>query len=236
MKRRRDYTPQSKLGQARRRNAAMHAQGQRATPAKSRHVVATRDVKQPFSPPEQWHEPEDGSRGYRFVVDEPGAGYRHVVTTAEVSQRLAQLPRHFLDQLEVVHLSRMTRKKQSFPCYGMQWGGALYLYPIENSLREYFSTPPKPDFRNEVQMFGGLWTDHGGGEWTLSWTEATIRDFYLNNILIHELGHLLDNRNTSYTDRERYAEWFAIEYGYRQSGGGTLRRPRFRVRRRHHSV
>ncbi len=45
-------------------------------------------------------------------------------------------------------------------------------------------------------------------------TTAAIKDFYLNNILIHELGHLLDERNTSYTDRERYAEWFAIKYGY----------------------
>ena len=44
-----------------------------------------------------------------------------------------------------------------------------------------------------------------------------MRDYYLNNILIHELGHLVDSRNTGYVDRERYAEWFAVEYGYKQS-------------------
>ncbi|MEM1304814.1 MAG: hypothetical protein AAGG46_07950, partial [Planctomycetota bacterium] len=74
------------------------------------------------------------------------------------------------------------------------------------------------------------------GEWRLVWSEATIQDFYLNNILIHERGHLLDERNTSYIDRERYTEWFAIEYGYRRSGGAAARRPRQRVRRRHHSA
>jgi hypothetical protein len=47
------------------------------------------------------------------------------------------------------------------------------------------------------------------------WTEQAVRDFYLNNILIHELGHLVDQRNTRTIDRERYAEWFAVEYGYR---------------------
>lgn len=214
----------------------MNAQGQRATPPKSRRVVASRDVQEPFSPPEQWHEPSSEQLGYRCVVDRPGDGYRHVVTPDQVRERLAQLPSHFLRDLEVVHFSRMTRKKQSFPCYGMQWGPTLYLYPIEESLTEHFDAPPKPDFMNEVRMYGGRWIDRGQGEWTLVWDESSVTDFYLNNILIHELGHLLDDRNTSYTDRERYAEWFAIEYGYRGSGGSAARRPRQRVRRRHHSA
>lgn len=33
-----------------------------------------------------------------------------------------------LKSLQVVQLSRMTRKKKTYPCYGMQWGRALYLY------------------------------------------------------------------------------------------------------------
>ena len=49
----------------------------------------------------------------------------------------------------------------------------------------------------------------------LIWTEQTIKDFYLNNVLIHEIGHLNDARNTKPNDRERFANWFAIEYGYR---------------------
>ena len=68
---------------------------------------------------------------------------------------------------------------------------------------------------------------------TLTWTEQAAQDFYLNNILIHELGHLVDDRNSSYIDRERYAEWFAIQYGYRPSGGNSTRQ-RGRIIRRHH--
>jgi predicted nucleic acid-binding protein len=48
-------------------------------------------------------------------------------------------------------------------------------------------------------------------------TEEAIRDFYLNNVLIHELGHILDSRNSSPRDRERFAEWFALEVGYKAS-------------------
>ena len=141
---------------------------------------------------------------------------------------------NFIQQLEVVQLSCMTRKKQSFPCYGMQWGNAIYLYPIEESLVEHFYEPPRPSLVNEAKMYGGRWEEPEPGVWTLIWTEQAAQDFYLNNILIHELGHLVDERNTSYMDRERYAEWFAIQYGYRATGGSGSRRPAHPVRRRHH--
>jgi hypothetical protein len=197
-----------------------------------------------FAPPEQWYEPATSPRlagsHYQIVVQPPGAGYRHVLTPQQIRNRLADLPPEMLEPLEVIQLSQMTRKKQSFPCYGMQWGATLYLYPIESSLTEYYSRPPKPSQLNEAQMYGGRWVNEGGSDWRLIWTEAAIRDYYLNNILIHELGHLLDQRNRSYTDRERYAEWFAIEHGYRRSRREDVRAERRktpkRVVRRHHGT
>jgi hypothetical protein len=106
----------------------------------------------------------------------------------------------------------------------MQWGNALYLYPVEESLVETFRRPPTPLQTTEARMYGGRWVPEGRSTWKLVWSEETVRDFYLNNILIHELGHLLDTRNTSYVDRERYAEWFAIEYGYKPSRRRELAR------------
>ena len=198
-----------------------------------RTQLGTRNVREPFAPPETWHEPNESGDDYRVVVQDPGEDYCHVVTPEQVRRRLRQVPQRFLEGLEVIQLSRMTRKKRSFPCYGMQWGAALYLYPLEESLEEIFHTPPRPEVVNEVKMYGGRWDRPEPGIWRLCWTKKTIRDFYLNNILIHELGHLVDDRNTSYTDRERYAEWFAIEYGYRPTGGSKSRRQQ-PIRRRHH--
>jgi hypothetical protein len=196
-----------------------------------------------FSPPEDWHEPvaeESGRGGYRIIVQPPGDGYRHVLTPREIRRRLARLPARMLERLEVVQLSRLTRKKLSFPCYGMQWGTAVYLYPIESGLVECYSSPPRPAQVNEARMYGGRWVQSGVEEWQLVWTEAAIKDYYLNNILIHELGHLVDHRNESCSDRERYAEWFAIEHGYRRSqrvdGGVRRRRHPKSVVRRHHGT
>ncbi len=187
----------------------------RGTRSSKRARGMPRNEQLPFVPPENWHEPVEDHSGYRIIVQSPGTGYRHVVTPDEIRQRLAELPAHFVEPLQTIQLSRMTRKKLSFPCYGMQWGPAIYLYPVELSLVERYKAPPKPSQLIEAKMYGGHWEESVGGGWTLVWTEAALKDFYLNNILIHELGHLLDERNSRSVDRERYAEWFAIEYGYK---------------------
>lgn len=191
-----------------------------------------RNEKLPFVPPETWYEPTENGRGYKIVTQDPGVGFRHILSPQDVRDRLAQLPVAFLKNLEVVQFSQMTRKKHAFPCYGMQWGATLYLYPMEENLIEYYNCPPTPNQVNEARMYGGLWQQDSSNTWKLVWTEEAVRDFYLNNILIHELGHLVDGRNTRYIDRERYAEWFAVEYGYKASHRlATLDRT---VRRRHH--
>jgi hypothetical protein len=195
--------------------------------------LGIRNSQDPFAPPEDWYEPTGSGESFRIIEQPAGEGYRHVVTPAQIEDRLAEVPQQFLQTLEVVQLSRVTRKKQSFPCYGMQWGAALYLYPLEESLEEYFTTPPNSQVVIESKMYGGQWDEPAPGQWRLRWTPQAIEDFYLNNILIHELGHLVDTRNTSYCDRERYAEWFALHYGYRASGG-RQQRGISKVRRRHH--
>lgn len=170
-----------------------------------------------FSAPEIWYEPQAQS-AIRYVTQQPGSGYVHPVTMDEVRQRIAELPQRFTHSIEVIQFSSMTRKRSLFPLYGMQWGPNVYLYPIEASLQESYHRPPSPQQLIEARMFGGVWRQVNQ-TWTLTWTPDTIRDFYLNNVLIHEIGHVNDLRNTNTAARERYANWFATEYGYRVSRG-----------------
>jgi hypothetical protein len=184
--------------------------------------ISSAILRGPYLPPEKWHEPQEQLSGRFSVITQPaGIGFRHVLSEDDVRRRLAQLPEWMTRPLQVVQLSQMTRKKRRSPCYGMQWGSTIYLYPIEETLVESFGHPPKPAQRIEASMFGARWV-HESGQWQLEWTEAAIRDFYLNNVLIHELGHILDSRNKSHRDRERYAEWFALEMGYKASRRSEL--------------
>lgn len=196
----------------------------RAVTMGKRARISSAVLRGPYLPPENWYEPSESPRGNFRVVHQPaGAGFRHLLTEADVRARLAQLPRWMVEPLEVVQFSRMTRKKRHAPCYGLQWGNTIYLYPIEESLVENFCQPPGPAQKIEASMYGARW-EVGGGTWRLIWTEAAARDFYLNNVLIHELGHILDNRNTSTKDRERFAEWFALEHGYKATRRAELAR------------
>ena len=209
-------------------------QSRRMVLAGRRARLADGTFKTPFVAPERWHEPQRGKAGdYRIVVQEPGAGYRHAVTPEEIRERLEQAPRGLVRPLQVVQLSSLTRKRKLFPCYGMQWGSAVYLYPVPEDLVEELWRPALPREINEAAMYGGRWEPIGDGSWRLIWTERAIKDYYLNNILFHELGHLHDCRNRRHADRERFAEWFAIRYGYLASrqAGAARSQP---VRRRHH--
>ena len=170
-----------------------------------------------FYAQEDWHEPTAAVEP-RFLKQFAGGGFVHPVTLLDVRERVAQLPERYRCSIEVIQLSRMTKKRSLFPCYGMQWGPSVYLYPIEESLVETYVRPPRPEQVIEAKMFGGRWVQEGG-VWRLYWTPETIRDYYLNNVLIHEIGHVNDQRNTNFDARERFANWFAIEFGYRVSRG-----------------
>src|SRR5437899_3022469 len=88
-----------------------------------------------YTAPERWHVPA-GIAKTRYVVEPAGKDFIHAVSVAEIRERLKLLPERFTRHVEVVQLSPMTRKRRLFPCYGMQWGSAVYLYPIEDSFVE----------------------------------------------------------------------------------------------------
>jgi hypothetical protein len=184
-------------------------------PSAHQHRGDARNRHQRFDAPEIWHEPVDGA-ALTVKHCEPGLGFVHALSADDIKTRIAELPERYTSQLQVVQLSSMTRKRQLFPCYGLQWGIAVYLYPIEESLEELYTQCPRPAQRIETEMFGGRWV-RDGKLWRLIWTHNSIRDFYLNNVLIHEIGHINDDRNTRFRDRERFADWFALEYGFRAS-------------------
>ena len=195
------------------KTATPRAARRRGRPARPRKTLRIERASEPFCPPERWHDPVGRDR-IEIVMQPPGSGYLHPVTPQEVADRIEQLPAQFREPVEVVQLSRMTRKRALMPLYGLQWGQTVYLYPIEETLVETYGRPPLPAQQIEARMFGGKWYECNG-LWHLEWTLPALKDFYLNNILIHEIGHVNDSRNRNHRDRERFAEWFAVEYGYR---------------------
>jgi hypothetical protein len=147
--------------------------------------------------------------GIYYHVETPGPGFVHVLTETDISTRLAELPAALLANLHCIVLPRMTRKRKLFNVYGMQWNETIYLYPMTADLRVE-GLVLGADYMAEAQQFGAI-VDKDAG--VIQWTPETIKRYYLENILIHELGHTLDRKNSSRKDREAYAEHFARKYG-----------------------
>ena len=51
-----------------------------------------------------------------------------------------------------------------------------------------------------------------------------VLSFYLQDILVHEIGHHVDRANLGHPkESEAYARWFATEYGFRRESPGGKR-------------
>lgn len=184
-------------------------------------------------PPETWYSPtESSSEAVKIKAMKPGKGFVHAVTVKDVTSTLERVSSSFLERLDRIQLTSMTKKKRTQSMYGLQWGSTVYLYPVPEDLTEHFDKPPMPAFRQDTEVYGAKWHQEGSRH-ILEWTDATVRDYYLNNVLFHELGHINDVRNTSSSDREAYANWFARTYGYPLSDASRKRRGRTSVRRHH---
>src|SRR3954469_17824991 len=80
---------------------ARATRAQNLAPRNKRSRTEEPHLHLPFTPPEDWHEPKEHGRGYKIVVQPPGAGYRHVLTPDEVHARLAQMPPSMTSALEL---------------------------------------------------------------------------------------------------------------------------------------
>jgi len=198
------------------------------------------------SPTEIFYE----SRGYRdtpgqlprYILQQPRDEYIHVVTPQEAVDRLSLLENDVGREIaiEIVQFSTGTNKQMRDLLYGLQWGTSIYLYPMHESLTEQLAEPLNPIARQEYEKYGAKYVVKNPDEWSIQWGLETIRDFYLNNILIHEAGHMDDDRNTSPAKREAYANWFAETYGYPRSEAAAKRHQeqgkRKHIRKRHHNA
>ncbi len=56
-------------------------------PRKEKRIGA-QEIASQFVPPEDWYESTDNSDSYRIIEQSPGNGYRHILTAAEIIDRL----------------------------------------------------------------------------------------------------------------------------------------------------
>lgn len=143
------------------------------------------------------------------------------INLANIKEQLKQVPPEFLEGLNgIILLSGSSKQlkvaKSRLYRFGTYWLNTIFItpYPRASMVMEGKKTPP-PHIRGEYERAGATYSFEGG-VWRRSFPESALKTFYLNDVLIHEIGHHVARYvRKKHQREENFADWFAMEYGHK---------------------
>lgn len=99
---------------------------------------------------------------------------------------------------------------------------AIILYPWPKSLRMvHGAKKPANHLINEFKKYGAEFV-HQRGQWQSVWTLTGLRNFYLEGLIYHEVGHHVDQYSRKCSKANRKAvESFADDYAMQRTASTT---------------
>lgn len=163
-----------------------------------------------------------------LIEDNPSRDFFFPLSGDEVVEALKSLPKRDYEGITHIWLRRL--KKTDFinhaqPLASFSCGSRvrlITLYPWPNSMTlSYGQKKPSNHIINEVSRFGGE-IKRRGREWVSEWTLRSLRQFYLQGILFHEVGHHIDQYYRHFSDANtKETEEFADQYALAKTATAT---------------
>lgn len=163
-----------------------------------------------------------------YIVDNPSRDFFFPLQADEIARELQQLP--VADRETITHIWLRRCKSREYdlgelPLAEFVCGSgvrAIVLYPWPIDLRLFISKnrPVDRQLKPYVRYTTNLVeTDRG---WYLEWTLPQLKNFYIETLLYHEVGHNVDwyRRKWTIANRrgcEEFADRYAFEYTSRRS-------------------
>lgn len=154
-----------------------------------------------------------------YIEVEPAAkGFIIPCTETEIRESINRIPPEFLKDLTAIIViggsSKIEKVVRKY-CYGTYYNNWIFLaaYP-ETYMIFRWNKGIQPDRLIAYKQAGVKVEEIKGGMQVIFDLES-LKRFYLQDILIHEIAHHIDKTNTTFRERENFAKWFATEYGYR---------------------
>ncbi len=158
-----------------------------------------------------------------FIVDNASRNLYFPITIDDIKDFLKKLPEKHTENLTHIWLRKMTSKEyeKEGSCQGCFICGSgvslIVLYPFPTHLKMKFGIK-KPSNRT-LKWYSAFEPEliHYNGEWMLKWTEEKIKNYYLEGLLLHEVGHQIDSvyqRYWSPNYKRQRAENFADNYAF----------------------
>ncbi|MHC4608560.1 MAG: hypothetical protein ACYTAF_16740 [Planctomycetota bacterium] len=138
----------------------------------------------------------------------------------DIRATLGSIPRKFTEGLKAVFVPQASKKQQKtrgrLLLYGSYFSNCVALFPYPKSdMRMFFRRKPKESWLRDWKRAGARTAKKDSGI-EVSFDEESLKTFFLRDVLIHEIGHHIDNRYGKRSkEQEGFADWFSSEYGFR---------------------
>lgn len=170
----------------------------------------------------QWKSLDDCAASKKpFILVEPATpGFIIPCTKEDIQETISCVPSEFLKDLTAIVViggSRKLNKAERKYVYGTYYQNWIFLagYPEKWMICKWSKgiTP------NELIQYRnvGVKVEEIKGGIHIVFDLESLKRFYLQNVLIHEIAHHIDTdfKSSTIRKRENFAKWFATEYGYR---------------------
>ncbi len=160
------------------------------------------------------------NRSFPFVrVERTHDDFIFPASGNEIQVAISRIPLNYLRGIKAILVPPGSNKQlkvaKALYIYGEYWMNCIFLHPYPKRnmlLRE--CNHLRPHELESYNRAGAVIGEDKDGI-TISFNENALKAFYLCDVLMHEIGHHIDTQRRPQIRREKFAEWFALEYGYR---------------------
>jgi hypothetical protein len=158
-----------------------------------------------------------------YIVDNPSRDFFFPLQPDEIERELQQLPAQDRSQITHIWLRRFKKSEyvaRELPFAQFICGSGvrlIILYPWPTDMRLFISK--KRPTNRQLKSYSNYTTNllETSAGWFLEWTIPALKDFYVETLLYHEIGHHIDwyNRHWSSANQnkvEAYADRYAFEW------------------------
>lgn len=143
--------------------------------------------------------PKEGDETPIFITDNPSRDLFFPVNVDEIKEFLAKLPSEHTENLTHVWLKKMSNKEYEkegsyqgcFICGSGVNLIVLHPFPVDLKMKFGHKKPSNKTLKWYAPYEPELL--HVNKEWILKWTEEKIKRYYLEGLLLHEIGHQIDS-------------------------------------------
>jgi hypothetical protein len=163
-----------------------------------------------------------------LIQDNPSRDFIFPINANEAKEAIRALPNHESEGITHIWLRRLNKteyEKGQLPLAEFICGSGvrlIVLYPFPKSLKMDLGKK-KPSARKlkELRKFSDN-IAHSKDGWSVQWDIDSLRRYYINNLLYHEIGHHVDwySRHWS-TANNKQLEEFADQYAIQRTALAT---------------